>query len=619
MLTIKLINMPFASYSTPSIGLTQLQARLEEELGERVECRVHYLNQQVARFLGTGIYRQIGTAIEHQTSGMGDWIFRQQAFPDLPDDSQAYLRRFYPRPGRRLQQSLHTIRSKRREIGDLIEELIDEHRLDEADLVGFTSMFAQNVPSFALARRLKQRRPSILTVMGGANCEPPMGQEISANVPWIDYVFLGPALKSFPRFVKLLLEGCPQRWPEIAGICARRASNGASEATPGLGEELAIDSWIELDYEPFFEALEKNFPEGGLAPSLYFETSRGCWWGERAHCTFCGLNATAMKYRSMSPSNALRQIRSLFRYASRCPRLTLFSVDNIMPKSYLKEVFPRLQPPSNLELFYEVKSDLTRQDLEVLSRAGVRRVQPGIEALSSYTLKLMRKGITSFRNLVLLKDCLVCGIEPEWNLLAGFPGEEAGIQQEVYRNYLLCIPLLTHLPPPSGTYPVRFDRYSPYFTQADHYGLELEPFDFYSFIYPFPRRSLANLAYYFSDRKAGSADYFRMKAVWFGRLQQAVEDWKRRWEAGLRPELRLKKRGAVVCDTRSGELVEHRLSEEGVRLLHRLRKPVRVGVGEDEGGVLAGLAERGLVFEEGGRYLSLVVEEEGEGEKRLTA
>ena len=28
------------------------------------------------------------------------------------------------------------------------------------------------------------------------------------------------------------------------------------------------------------------------------ETSRGCWWGERSHCTFCGLNGMGMTYRS---------------------------------------------------------------------------------------------------------------------------------------------------------------------------------------------------------------------------------------------------------------------------------------------------------------------------------
>ena len=31
-------------------------------------------------------------------------------------------------------------------------------------------------------------------------------------------------------------------------------------------------------------------------PSVFVETSRGCWWGERMHCTFCGLNGATMAY-----------------------------------------------------------------------------------------------------------------------------------------------------------------------------------------------------------------------------------------------------------------------------------------------------------------------------------
>ena len=45
---------------------------------------------------------------------------------------------------------------------------------------------------------------------------------------------------------------------------------------------------------------------------------------------------------------------------------------------------------------------------------------------------------------------------------------------------------------PDGS--VALDRYSPYFTQAREYGLDLAPFDFYSMIYPFPPESLERLA-----------------------------------------------------------------------------------------------------------------------------
>lgn len=31
---------------------------------------------------------------------------------------------------------------------------------------------------------------------------------------------------------------------------------------------------------------------------LLYEASLGCWWGEKHHCTFCGLNGTTMKFRA---------------------------------------------------------------------------------------------------------------------------------------------------------------------------------------------------------------------------------------------------------------------------------------------------------------------------------
>lgn len=63
----------------------------------------------------------------------------------------------------------------------------------------------------------------------------------------------------------------------------------------------------------------------------------------------------------------------------------------------------------------------------------------------------------------------------QWNLVIGVPGEE----EDVYKKYLADIPSLMHLPPPTGAYPVSFDRYSPYFVQAKQYELDLHPCDFY--------------------------------------------------------------------------------------------------------------------------------------------
>ena len=496
--------------------------------------------------------------------------------------------------------------------------MIAKYQIDADDLVGFTSMFSQNVPSFAMAEKLKERNPNIVTVIGGANCEAPMSREIARQVNSIDFVFSGPALKSFVEFIGYRLRNEEQNCHRIRGVLSRKNYLlSVVEGANAIGEELDIDTEIELDYEPFLATLEKNFPDGQVAPTLLFETSRGCWWGERAHCTFCGLNGTTMKYRAMNPSQALDLFQRLFRYGSRCSRWE--SVDNIMPKEYLTDVFPYLDPPRKSTIFYEVKADLKQEDLAVLSKASVTEIQPGIESLATSTLKLMKKGTTAFQNIVFLKNCLTYGISPVWNLLIGFPGET----EEVYRKYLNDLPLLIHLPPPSGVYPVRFDRYSPYFVQAEQYGLDLQPCSFYEFIYPFDRNSLANLAYYFVDQNY-SASYLMTMIEWSDRIRKEVDSWRAAWDRSgqeVKPKLFFEaaESSTVICDTRSGETLRHDLGETSIKLLQFLAERKRLDEIEsaltrvpdfDVRQELSLLSERGLVFEERGRYLSLVLAED---------
>jgi magnesium-protoporphyrin IX monomethyl ester (oxidative) cyclase len=222
-----------------------------------------------------------------------------------------------------------------------------------------------------------------------------------------------------------------------------------------------------------------------------------------------------MAYRAIKSELAVRQFESLFQYSGTVNRIE--AVDNILPKNYLKEVLPFLRTPSDMQIFYEVKADLSEEDIAILAKANVKVIQPGIESLATSTLKLMKKGTNAFQNVGLLKMCARHGVSPDWNLLVGFPGEGA----EVYRRYLEIIPLLTHLEPPSGPHPVRFDRFSPYYNQAQSYGLDLHPMDFYSFIYPFDEPALRNFAYFFADRNL-VADYFITMVEWISQLQAAV-------------------------------------------------------------------------------------------------
>jgi ribosomal peptide maturation radical SAM protein 1 len=605
--------MPFAAVHSPSIALTQLRSVLAATMNGQVETRILYLNHDFVGYFGTRLYHQISNSVQATVSGLGDWLFRQAAFPHLEDNSAEYLQRYAWLLGSD-RDTLLEYERLRRGIDAFLDELIDRYQLDRCALVGFTSMFAQNVASFAMGRKLKERNVDLVTVMGGANCETVMGNVIARNVPAIDFVFSGPALSTFPQLVRNLMRGDRDQCHAMKGVFSRSRLDGILQGGLNeIGEELPIDVNVPLDYDDFLASLEEKCP--GSPASLLFETSRGCWWGERSHCTFCGLNGTTMSYRAMEPERALEQFRALFRYF---PRVTRYeSVDNILPRPYLTTVLPQLKPPSGARIFYEIKADLKEHEMQVLAQAGVTEIQPGIEALSTSTLRLMKKGTTSFHNLRFLKNCLTYGINPAWNLLVGFPGEP----EDVYRKYVADIPLLVHLPPPSGAYPVRFDRFSPYFTLAKDYGLKLRHYDFYDMVYPFPDQELEDLAYFFADQNYSNA-YIGTTARWLKRLEVQCERWNTRWherDGQLKPTLSFETCGdtRIVRDTRSGAVVRHEISALGLRILERLDDAMKLPrlvdhfpgtPGDELERELLALRERGLLFEEDDRFISLVVD-----------
>jgi len=623
---IKLVNMPFSRTDLPSIALTQLRSVTEAVHGERVSVDINYLNHDFGKLLGPQLYSRLATSMTGFATGLAEWLFRGVAFPDVPDNQAQYLTRYrHHLSNPQMAPFREQVLSIRARMPAILDDLIARYKLHEAALVGFTSMFFQNLANIAVARRLKQINPKQIIVMGGANCEGTMGIELAANVPVLDFVFSGNSLISFPQLVGHLMEGNPDACERIDGVFTRSNSRSIHEIVGNdiasvdwsklkpaaqlkgialMGRELDINADVPLDYDDFLDSAARILPNAAEKPQVLFETSRGCWWGERAHCTFCGLNGGSMSYRAMVPEKAVALLNQLFeRYASRVD--TFASVDNIIPKEYIDGVFGRIKPPDNVKLFYEVKADLSESDVRTLAAGGVRDIQPGIEAFATSTLKLMRKGTTAFHGVRLLSWCKKYGIRPHWNLLIGFPGETS----DVYEQYAKTLGTMFHLPPPQGVFLVRFDRYSPYFTYEKEYGLQLSPYDFYNLCYPFPRASLRNLAYYFQDLNY-EASYLREVTPWVPKLGAIVERWKGLWKQPQeRPRLEWvpTPAGITVEDTRAGRLRTHILSGDAAQILRTLREPERAdrlsGPVETS---LEELTRNELVFSERGKFLNLV-------------
>ena len=141
----------------------------------------------------------------------------------------------------------------------------------------------------------------------------------------------------------------PRSPPPPVGAGARRIPRDADQRgetqdrLQQVGEELPIGTALALDYDDYLDAFERKPPPHADKPTLLVETSRGCWWGERSHCTFCGLNDLTLGYRAMGVEQATAQVQSLFRYVGRVERI--MAVDVIIPKELLSEMLPRLATP----------------------------------------------------------------------------------------------------------------------------------------------------------------------------------------------------------------------------------------------------------------------------------
>src|SRR5262249_36776620 len=272
-----------------------------------------------------------------------------------------------------------------------------------------------------------------------------MGVETLRAFPWIDCVVSGEADAFFRELCELLLD--EGRDPDPAALPYGVQTQGTIRKQPPNGEAPPRSILRDLDslptphYDDYFAALRASALEGLIQPGLLAESSRGCWWGERSHCTFCGLNGVGMTYRSKSPSRVLAELTEL---SDRYKLRNIQFVDNILDMSHIKTVITQLAGVEpKYHLFYETKANLKRPQVRALAEAGVNWIQPGIESLDDRVLKLIGKGNCALMNLQLLKWSLEYDIQASWNLLAGLPGEEDGWYHEMAE----WLPSVYHLPP----------------------------------------------------------------------------------------------------------------------------------------------------------------------------
>lgn len=605
---VLLLSLPFASLDLPNLALSTFKARLVE-VG--IHCDVVYANLAFAESLGAGEYERIADGLDYWTFA-GEWVFTRALYGAVNDPGADYEERVL-RPVWDLPASdLDVLRRARAAAGGLIDELLRSIDWDLYDVVGLSSSNAQNIASLALARRVKQRHPRVVVVFGGANWELPMGLELHRRFPFVDIACAGEADATFPAVLRSLADDGGARLQEIPGVISR--PGGVSRAAPPAPPFRALDELPLPDHEDFFAAVRPLVPRRRRKTTL--ETSRGCWWAQRACCRFCGLNSPGRVYRSKSPERIARELREL---ASRWPAGRVVMTDNVVPPAFFSRVLPQLVArPLPVPLFLDVRPGLSKEQVRLLGCARAM-IQPGIESLNDHVLGLMGKGTGVLENLQLLKWCQSYGVAALWNIIHGIPGEHA----DDYVEMAELLPSIEHLRPPIGCGPLRLDRYSPYFDDPARYGLDdVRPERAYAYLYPFPARSLRQIAYSFSYRCSSP----RLDRAQLDRFTAAVDRWRSGFrfqalclveEDGGGVRLRDRRPGAESRIVRLDALeqVVYRACDD-IATLDDIEKRTREELGSRAPSrpelvdVLEGLVRRRLTARSGDRYLSLALPED---------
>lgn len=607
---IALISPPWPLYTRPSIQIGALKAFVRSRFPEvRVAAHHAYLN--VAAAVGYPLYQAVS-----ERTWLAETVYGALLYPEkLPDMARLFRREA---AGSRLLRG--------RDFGELAARVRDatEQWLAAQDwapfrLVGVTSALCQLTAGLYVIRRLRELRPGLTVVVGGAAFNRLSAAGALACFPEIDAVVCGEGELPLSHLVQHhVVEGRPIEKLSPAGGIVRRGGLAPPGGGPSFYQLENLDHLPIPDFDDYFAALAGLGPGKRFFPTLPVEVSRGCWWqresaaGDAGGCEFCNLNLQWQGYRSKSPGRAVSEVDRLTR---RHRLLALALMDNVLPRDSGAELLSGLAGVKrDLSIFAEIRATTPFAELALMRRAGMRRVQVGIEALSTRLLRKLRKGATAIQNLEIMKHCEALGIVNLSNLILHFPTSD----EEDVAETLAAMEFAAPFRPPK---PVGFwlGLGSPAWRHAEALGMRrVGNHPDWGRIFPasvFRRLPLMIQAY-----RGGAG---RQRRLWrpvrdrLAAWTDAYDKLNRR--APAEPILGFRDGGdfMIIRERRAGgEAVTHRLEGASRRIYlfcgrHRSRRRILAAFSnlpaDRVTAFLDGMTAQKLMFAEGGRFLSLAV------------
>ncbi len=616
--------MPWTTLREPSLGLGILSAILGRN---GISCRILHLNIFLLQLLRWETYHGLSRAY-----ALNDFIFSGILDPTITNSQQRWLRDkvrelmggrvFDPQlfgGSEGLVEKLLNLRNAI--IPDWLAEWADVIASEEANLIGFTCMFDQTIASLALAKLISKRAPDKIIVFGGYAVKSPTAQMILRSSPWIDAICDGEGEVTIVELARYAAGEIPLT--AVSGIVFRSPSNELISTPSPPQVDLNLNPTPNFD--DFFadvRRLSEEYLVDIVPVSLPIENSRGCWWGMKSHCVFCGIKDADLAYRARDARIALETLAELHqRYGIKEFRFS----DNILPTQYFDTLLPQLvKLGSPYQLACEMKSNINEGRFALLARSGFIAVQPGIESFSFNVLNQMRKGVLPVQNVyTLLLGCRF-GVRVNWNLLYGFPNDEPS-EYDMMRTLL---PRLVHLDPPVSCIPVQITRHAPLEKEPERFGIAkatAEPFYALIFSEHYINQTgfdIQDYCYYFERPFVNS---LKLQLI-YDQINEIVANWRTLYSS---KKVWLFREGIdnsdeiIIHDKRGSEEIVYRLNSSEAEVLIACSGPLSMNslrelkfqkvVHFEIDRVIDKLDDFGLIFREGKHIVSLVMPEPPEG------
>ena len=399
-----LIAPPWPIFNRPSIQLAVLSAYLRHNLTD-VDCRCFHPYLALYANMGADDYSVVAES-SWASEAIGAMIF-----------DPTYMEKKVSMA----LKALHTkgVRWKAGKVCEVSEKLlrtldgwVRSKKWEEYALVGISVSLNQLLSGLYIAQKIKGISPFTRVVIGGASVSGPVGQWLLDEFEFIDAIIGGEGEIPHLSIVKNL-KGDGQ-W--IRQVMAGRQVEDLNNLPPP-------------DYDDFFRELSALPPRLRFMPTLPIEFSRGCFWGR---CAFCNLNVQWHGYRQKSHLRMKKEVlRLLYKY--KC--MDFAFMDNALPPKESVHFFSAMgESGYDLRFFGELRASISRDEAKALGRAGLKRVQVGIEALSDAFLSRMKKGRSVMENLAAMKHLLEAGICLDGNLIMDFPDTQDHEIRETLKN-----------------------------------------------------------------------------------------------------------------------------------------------------------------------------------------